>query len=80
MFPNVEIFLFGSRAKGTADPYSDLDIILKGEAPLPLSKMQELRLLLSDSELPMKTDLLDWHSVEPDFLNMIQQAMRKLEA
>ena len=79
VFPNVEIFIFGSRAKGTAGPHSDLDIILKGDVPLPFSKMQELSLLLSDSELPMKTDLLDWHSVEPEFLNIIANSTRKFD-
>jgi hypothetical protein len=41
--------------------------------------MQELSLLLSDSELPMKTDLLDWHSVEPEFLNIIANSTRKFD-
>ncbi len=78
LLPNVEIFLFGSRSKGTARRYSDLDLILKGEGPLPHAKMEELRLLMSDSNLPMKTDLLDWHAVDPEFLKMIAHSVQKL--
>jgi type I restriction enzyme S subunit len=35
--PNHDVLAFGSRAKFTAKPYSDLDLALKGDKPISLN-------------------------------------------
>ena len=36
-FPNEEIYLFGSRARGDASEYSDIDIAIKGKKSLKIA-------------------------------------------
>lgn len=65
--------VFGSRAKWTAKPHSDLDLALKAKQVLPSSLMSELAEAFSESDLPFKVDVVDWHAVEPDFQAVIDR-------
>ncbi len=40
--PAATVWAFGSRARRTAKPYSDLDIVIDNHAPLPLSVIAAL--------------------------------------
>ena len=60
----VSVRVFGSRAKWTAKPYSDLDLALKGAKKLPRSLVSDLTEAFSESDLPFKVDVLDWHDIE----------------
>lgn len=57
-------FAFGSRVVGSAqdrarvNPHSDLDSALTG-TPLPLEQMFSLREAFSESDLPMRVDIVD---------------------
>ena len=54
-FPKVsEAILYGSRAKGTYRPGSDIDLTLKGDG---LSHQDLLELAIDDLLLPYKVDL-----------------------
>ena len=61
--PHHRFFAFGSRVVGDAadrkrvKPHSDLDLAIAG-APLPLEKMFALRDAFSQSDLPMRVDLV----------------------
>ena len=59
----VSVRVFGSRANGTAKPYSDLDLALKGTDRLSSGLLADLAEALSESDLPFKVDVLDWRSV-----------------
>ncbi|GEO01856.1 hypothetical protein NSE01_36880 [Novosphingobium sediminis] len=67
----VRVSVFGSRAKGTAKHWSDLDLVLAGPAPLPLSLLAELAEAFDDSPLPWKVDLVDRASVSEGFAAII---------
>ena len=69
----VSVRVFGSRAKGTAKPYSDLDLALKGEDRLSSVFLADLAEALSESDLPFKVDVLDWRSVSPSFREVIDR-------
>jgi predicted nucleotidyltransferase len=56
--PNEHIYLFGSRARGEASPYSDIDIAIKGNRPLK-RELTQVRFAIEESELPYKVDLVD---------------------
>ncbi|MFZ1415065.1 MAG: nucleotidyltransferase domain-containing protein [Defluviicoccus sp.] len=58
--PGFEVWAFGSRATGTAKPYSDLDLAVIGNGPLPLSVRAALAEAFSQSDLPWKVDIVDW--------------------
>ena len=41
--PEYTIWAFGSRVTGSAKPYSDLDIVIHSEQPLPLGRMAAIK-------------------------------------
>ncbi len=63
----VRIFLFGSRARGDAAPFSDIDIALLAAAPLPLDLLGRLRETLEESTVPVRVDLVDLRLADPAF-------------
>ncbi|MFT9400731.1 nucleotidyltransferase family protein [Acetobacter sp.] len=71
--PDKEVWVFGSRAKGTAKPYSDLDLAVIGEDPLPLLVRVGLEEAFSSSLLPWKVDVLDWAITDVVFRDLIQK-------
>lgn len=69
--PDREIWAFGSRVTGNAKPYSDLDLAVMGDAPLPLATAAALAEAFSDSPLPFKVDLVDWATTSERFRAII---------
>lgn len=69
--PNHEVWAFGSRAKGAAKPYSDLDLAVIGNEPLPLATLADLANDFSDSDLPWTVDIVDWAATSPEFREII---------
>jgi predicted nucleotidyltransferase len=67
---------FGSRARGTARPLSDLDILSK----LPLTKLQisVIKEAFEESSLPFKVDLVLWDDMDSTFQNRITSDLRPL--
>ena len=61
--PHHQFFAFGSRVVGSAadrrrvKPHSDLDLAFTGE-PLPLEQLFALRDAFSQSDLPMRVDIV----------------------
>lgn len=58
----------------TARPnhFSDLDLVLIGNEAISLDIRANLAEAFSESDLPWKVDLVDWHSISPEFRNIIQ--------
>ena len=50
--PGHEVWAFGSRARRRAKPYSDLDLAIITQAPLPLDTRAALSSEFSESDLP----------------------------
>ena len=71
--PEYEVWAFGSRVKGTAKTYSDLDLAIISDLPLPLAIMAELRQALDDSDLTIKVDVVDWAQTSPRFRKIIEE-------
>ena len=61
--PHHQFFAFGSRVVGDAadrrrvEPHSDLDLAFTGE-PIPLEQLFALRDAFSESDLPMRVDIV----------------------
>ncbi|HBG04482.1 MAG: hypothetical protein A2075_24690 [Geobacteraceae bacterium GWC2_58_44] len=72
--PEYEVWAFGSRAKGTARVYSDLDLAIITEQPLPLATMADLREAFDDSDLTIKVDVVDWATTSGAFRKIIQDS------
>jgi len=68
-----EVWAFGSRARRTAKPYSDLDLAVITDQPLPLPVTASLANDFSESDLPWKVDVLDWSSASESFRQIIER-------
>ena len=67
------VIFYGSRAKGTHKPYSDIDVTLIGKN-LNLSLLQKLELDLDDLMLPYKFDVSIYSSIDNrDLLDHIKR-------
>ncbi|MGI9228357.1 MAG: restriction endonuclease subunit S [Gammaproteobacteria bacterium] len=71
--PDRDVLAFGSRAKWTAREYSDLDLVIKGNTPLPLNIKSELSYAFTESNLPFKVDVVDWATSSPSFREIISR-------
>ena len=68
---DVEVLVFGSRARGGARRFSDLDLALKGAVPLDPALLGRLADAFETSTLPWRVDLVDYHRLTPAFLGAI---------
>ena len=69
--PEHDVWAFGSRAKGGAKLYSDLDLAVITERPLPLDVSAALAEGFSESDLPWKVDVVDWATTGESFRKII---------
>jgi len=68
--PDAAVYIFGSRAKGTATPRSDLDIALESTNEIPYGKLMQLKDALNNSDLPFHIDVVNWQTIPPSFRAM----------
>ena len=71
--PEYEVWAFGSRAKWTAKPYSDLDLAIITDHALSLAVSAALEDAFSESDLPWKVDIVDWATTSASFRKIIEQ-------
>lgn len=71
VLPGAVWRIFGSRARGTNRPFSDVDILINSGRIIPLATMGELRESFETSNLPFRVDLVDEHTVSREFLQQI---------
>jgi len=60
----TKTWVFGSQVTGRARRYSDLDLAIDAGRRLTLDEIAELAEAFSDSDLPYKVDLVDWHDID----------------
>ena len=71
--PGCEVRAFGSRVKWTAKGYSDLDLAILGPRKLKRSRLGLLAEAFSESDLPFRVDVLDWHTLSDEFRQIVTQ-------
>ncbi len=71
--PQADVWAFGSRVTWTAKDYSDLDLVLKAQQPLPPKRFFQFQEALEESDLPIKVDVLDWHQISTEFRENIKK-------
>ncbi len=67
------VWAFGSRVKGTAKPYSDLDLAIIAQQPLSLTEMATVKEAFDESDLPIRVDIVDWATTSDTFRKIIEQ-------
>ena len=71
--PECEVRAFGSRATWTARDYSDLDLAVVGEEPIDWRTLGRLKEAFEESALPMRVDVLDWHTISESFQEVVER-------
>jgi predicted nucleotidyltransferase len=71
--PALAVWAFGSRAKGTARRYSDLDLAIIAATPLPFDIVGSMREDFSESDLPFRVDVLDWAMTSDAFRRLVER-------
>ncbi len=71
--PDRAVWAFGSRVTWTAKEYSDLDLAILGDEPLPLSASSALAEAFGESDLPFKVDVVDWGRASNGFRKVIER-------
>ena len=69
----VQVWLFGSWARGTAFSGSDVDLAVLPLEPVPLGWLAELRYRLEESTFPYRVDLVDLSQTDPAFRERVLQ-------
>ena len=68
-----EVIAFGSRVRGDARPWSDLDLAVSGPATLHWNDLGKLREAFQESELPFRVEVMDWDTASPEFKRAVEQ-------
>jgi predicted nucleotidyltransferase len=73
---NLKIYVFGSRAKGTYRPKSDIDIAIDyKKLKLDNSIKAKIKADFENSSIPFFIDLLDLNNMNPEFKNLINESL-----
>lgn len=69
---NAKVWVFGSRSKGTAKKFSDLDLAIEMIGLLPSSIETNIAFDFEESDLPYKVDIVDWNAISEAFRERIK--------
>jgi restriction endonuclease S subunit/predicted nucleotidyltransferase len=78
---DYHVWVYGSRATWQAKDHSDLDLAIaqKNGEKTPYPTLAALETDFEESDLPWKVDVVDWHSLNTDFKQAIQQQRVSLQ-
>jgi len=69
--PKNDVWAFGSRITGAAQPFSDLDLVIIAAQKLPRETLSALQEAFIASDIPFRVDVLDWGRLSPEFQRII---------
>jgi len=70
---DARVYLFGSSARGTPRPSSDIDIAVEPRAPLAGPVLAQLREVLEESTIPYEVELVDLSETTPEFRERVRR-------
>ncbi len=71
LIPEAKIYLFGSRARGTHSPFSDIDIAVDAGEVLPLIAVDEAKSIMAASNLLYHVDVVDLNNIPDEMRSII---------
>ena len=74
--PHAEVWAYGSRATGSSHAASDLDLVLRNPQNLQAesSALSDLKEAFTESNLPIRVDIMDWARIPSSFHREIERA------
>ncbi len=63
LFSDAKIYLYGSRAKGTHNAFSDIDVAIDAKEAIPLYAINEAKSMLAETNILYKIDVVDIHNI-----------------
>lgn len=72
---NSHVWIFGSRATGTAKKFSDIDLLIDTGTPISLALLTQLSVSFDESRLPYKVDIADLHAITDVFKENIKSQL-----
>lgn len=72
------VYLVGSRARGAAKRFADIDLLLMNDQPLAPAERAVLSYEFEESDIPFKVDLLEWPELGPAFRERLQKEAQLL--
>lgn len=71
--PLCRVYLFGSRARGTHHPGSDIDIALDVGSTIPVAVIGMIQEAIEESQIPFFVDVVDFHAVSHEMREQIRK-------
>lgn len=71
--PTAKIYLYGSRARGSNYPGSDVDLAIDAGQKIGSSKLAEIKEAIEVTTVPFFVDVVDVNDITSDFLDEIKQ-------
>ncbi len=71
-YNKYEYYYYGSRVNGNYSAVSDLDILIKGQYPIPASELEDIKEKFDESNLPYITNFVDYHKISKEFYENIK--------
>ena len=69
-----KFYAYGSRVKGTARKFSDLDLCYREE--IPNEVIYQIKEELEESDLPFIVELVNWKHMRPQFQELIRKDLK----
>lgn len=72
--PGAAVWAYGSRVAGKGHEASDLDLVVRNPSDLQMENdgLPALRAALSESNLPLRVDIVDWARIPESFRQEIE--------
>lgn len=68
--PGYKVFIFGSRTYDRHHPYSDIDVGVAGDRPIPADILVKMQERFEESSLPVHVDVVDFAGASKDFVRI----------
>jgi uncharacterized protein len=70
---DIRIMIFGSRVRGTARKFSDVDVAVLDQNPIQNTKFTKIKEYINTSKFRYLVDLVDVNSISPEFRKVVQE-------
>jgi len=69
-------YAYGSRVKGNAWKFSDLDLCYQEDIPISITR--KIKEEFEDSNLPFHVEIVNWYRMSPEFQDLIKKDLIKI--